>query len=208
MMNRTRILLVLGLAVAVLAAGLFFAHQVLASNLAAAITLPARWSYAASFVCGLAGPFTGPAPMEAFVKPGNYATLIQLHNPGAAAVTLWKKVVLNSPETFPTTTAIAPTKRFVDRLKPDHGMSIDCSEIVNLLLQNGTPVPPNQTFIQGFVVIDSAAGPATALTLAPLDVFATYTAAPEPVAGTVQAVNSVSIVPIPGRSLPAGTWPF
>src|SRR5512139_3651184 len=39
------------------------------------------WSYAAKFVCGLQAPLAQGAPGEPVVKPGNYATDINIHNP-------------------------------------------------------------------------------------------------------------------------------
>ena len=108
----------------------------------APITLPARWSYAAKFVCGLSPIPTIPGsvfPKEPPVKRGNYATVVNIHNTAATDVTILKKVALAAPEKYPNTQLIPPTKRFTDKLPSDHAMSVDCDEIVNLLVQNGTP---------------------------------------------------------------------
>ena len=170
----------------------------------APITLPARWSYAAKFVCGLSPLVTNPnsVPKEPPVKKGNYATVVNIHNTSAADVTILKKIALAAPETFPETRLIQPTKRFKDRLPSDHAMSVDCSEIVNLLVQNGTP--PAGPFIEGFLVVDAIGLASTANVLPELDVVAVTTTA----ADTAAAVNAIQITPVEGKKLPAGTWAF
>ena len=173
---------------------------------AASITLPARWSYAAKFVCGTQTSPTSNPPAEPPVKAGNYATVINIHNPGAKPVTLQKKVALAAPETYPQTTLIDPTKRFADKLTSDHTMSVDCKEIVNLLTINGTA--PTATFIEGFVVVDSYTSATASNPAAPLDVVAVTTTSNVSATGVPAQVTSHRVVNVPGRSLPAGTWPF
>jgi hypothetical protein len=172
----------------------------------AAITLPARFSYAAKFVCGLQTKTTSNPPAEPPVKMGNYATVVNLHNPWATTVQLLKKVALAAPETFPNTPIINPTRRFPDNLPSDHAMSIDCTEIVHLLTLNGTP--PTTTFIEGWVVIDSFFPTTSAPGAAALDVFEVTTTSEGSAAGATSPVNSHEVTVVPGRSLPAGTWPF
>jgi hypothetical protein len=170
----------------------------------APITLPARWSYAAKFVCGLSPLVTNPGsvPKEPPVKKGNYATVVNIHNTSPGDVTLLKKVALAAPETYPDTHLIPPTKRFKDRLPSDHTMSVDCSEIVNLLIQNGTP--PAGPFIEGFLVIDALGLASTANVLPELDVVAVTTTAVD----TTASVNAIQITPVEGKKLAAGTWAF
>ena len=167
----------------------------------AAYTLPARISYAAKFVCGLSKTATNAPPQEPQVKNGNYATVINIHNPWPSTVVLLKKVALAAPEKYPQTVLIPPTRRFQDKLPSDHGMSVDCTEIVNLLTLNGTP--PTGTFSEGDLVIDSSFGTGAANSAA-LDVVAVTTTSDD----VGMPVNSHEIVTVPGRSLPAGTWPF
>jgi hypothetical protein len=77
---------------------------------------------------------------------------------------------------------------------------------VNLLTLNGTP--PTASFIEGWVVIDSYFPNATS-TAAGIDVVAVTTTSSGPNAtGAPSAVNSHEVTIVPGRSLPAGTWPF
>ena len=203
-MNK-RLSIVLGAALVVgmlTVSGLLHLNSVRAQTAEAPITLPVRFSYAAKFLCGVHPAVAFNPPAEPPVKPGNYATVINIHNPWARNVTLIKKVALAAPETFPNTTLIPPTQRYRDELKIDHGMSVDCKEIVNLMVLNGTP--PVGTFIEGWVVIDSffAVGAAGA---AALDVVAVTTTA----AGAAGAlVNDHEVTVVPGRQLPAGTWQF
>jgi hypothetical protein len=171
------------------------------------ISLPARYSYAAKFVCGLEPASTQNPPSENPVKMGNYATVINLHNPSARTVGIYKKVALSAPENYPNTRVIDPTKRFQDSLLSDHAMSIDCAEIVNLLTLNGTP--PTTPFIEGWVVIDSYfPATTTAATAAPLDVFEVTTTSAGSAAGAPSPVTSHAVTVVPGRTLVAGTWPF
>jgi hypothetical protein len=188
--------------------GLSYVHNVKAQTPEASITLPARFSYAAKFVCGFEPPTTATTPpAEPPVKTGNYATVINLHNPWATTVTILKKVAIAAPERFPNTRLIDPTKRFQDTLTSDHGMSIDCTEIVNLLTLNGTA--PTTSFIEGWVVIDSFFPTTPTPTAAQLDVIEVTTTSNGPsAAGAPSPVNSHEVTVVPGRSLPAGTWPF
>ena len=114
-------------------------------------------------------------------------------------------MALAAPETYPNTRLIDPTKRFQDLLTSDHVMSIDCKEIVNLLTINGTP--PSASFIEGFLVVDSSFPPPATATAAALDVVVVTTTS-DAVAGALPQVSSHDVVTVPGRSLPAGTWPF
>jgi len=173
---------------------------------AASITLPQRWEYAAKFVCGTQTSGTTNAPSEPPVKAGNYATVINIHNPLATTVILQKKVALAAPETYPQTTLIDPTKRFQDKLTSDHTMAVDCKEIVNLLTLNGTP--PIARFIEGFVVIDSYLSTTGTNTAAALDVVAITSTSNISATGAPPQVTSHRVVNVPGRNLPAGTWPF
>ena len=170
---------------------------------AAAITLPARYSYAAKFVCGVMAQVTYQPPSEPPVKPGNYATVINIHNPWSREAEIAKKVALAAREEFGYTVPIPPTKRYREKLRSDHGLYVDCREIVNLLTQNGTP--PASSFIEGWVVIDSwvtvgTPGPAQ------LDVVAVTTTSN--IGAPTGAVNDHEVTVVPARSLPAGTWPF
>ena len=114
--------------------------------------------YSAKFLCGEMGGGAAGNVLEGPVKPGNYLTAINVHNPNGNVVILRKKALLlfNAGQVPPA----GPEARFgpgplitVD-LPPDWGFEIDCSDIRKVLLAN-TPVPP-PVFIKGFVVIEVA----------------------------------------------------
>ena len=181
--------------------------------LLAQTNLPARSSYAAKFVCGVSTIPTQNPPSEPAVKRGNYATVVNIHNPNNRDVVLKKRISLGAPERFqvtPPTALIAPTKRVTDTLLSDYTMYVDCAEIVNLLKINGTPLPG--PFIDGYVLIESffAASFGTA-TDAEVDVVTVTTTAQlataSPAGGGDNGVNSHEVTPVAVRKLAAGTWP-
>lgn len=140
--------------------------------------------YAVKFVCGIPKI---EAEREA-VKPGNYATAVNIHNPNqkTGAIKFSKHAVLSLPEDMPPQ---PPGKVVQEALKPDFAMEVDCQNIRDLLhLQHDT------TFIKGFLVIVESS------TLAPLDVVGVYSSEPP------QGQNGISgmglqIVPITPKTV-------
>jgi hypothetical protein len=131
----------------------------------------AIFTYAVKFLCGefdrkLVGEHSR---LEGPVKPGNYLTAINIHNPNGRTVPLEKRGILLFAGAEPT-----PQERFEQPLKPapsikaelpaDWGMEIDCPDIRMQLLRGAAPPAP--TFIKGWVIISSPA---------PLNVVAVYT---------------------------------
>ncbi len=97
------------------------------------------------------------------------------------------------------TEQISPTDRVSEQIPSNAAIGVDCAEIVNLL-ERSEKLPPNATYLAGFVLIESYIG----INPAPLDVVATYTTA----TGAAAPVNFIEVVPITGTKLAAGTWPF
>jgi hypothetical protein len=121
--------------------------------------------YSAKFLCGEYREMEGEGP----VKPGNYATNINVHNPNRHPVSILKKVILlfNASEpgaSFPERPTGPRESIRRARLEPDYGIEIDCRVIREELLGG----PPAPTFIKGWVVIEAG--------IHPLDVVAVYTA--------------------------------
>ncbi len=114
--------------------------------------------YAVKFVCGIPGL---EAEREA-VKPGNYATAINLHNPVAGPLRFRKKAVRALPQGFEP---IPPSPFTDESIGPDFALEVDCQNIRELL--SGPPAPE---FITGFLVLEIPFGD--------LDVWAVYTAQP------------------------------
>jgi len=110
--------------------------------------------YSVKFVCGLqtlGSPAFAP-PKEPPVKPGNYATAVNIHNfhngPNAT-VEFCKKAVVALPERILPRGPVSPIK--FDALGPDQALEVDCTDIASLF-PAGTKLPP---FIKGFVEINS-----------------------------------------------------
>jgi hypothetical protein len=113
--------------------------------------------YSAKFACGQEPPPSsgsgGAAQNEAPVKPGNYATTINVHNPNLSTVNFVKKAVVtyssdmgNSSNEAPQ----APGALVAAQLKADYALAIDCGDISSKLLQGHFS---SSNFIEGFVVI-------------------------------------------------------
>ena len=139
--------------------------------------------YAAKFICGVPQL---EARREA-VKPGNYATAINIHNPDPVnPVAFEKKAVLAMPQGFDRRPP-SPFKQEVP-LDPDFALEVDCQNIRDLL--GGPPAP---VFIKGFVVI---VVPGTS----ELDVVGVYSAEPPPppAGGTPNGIG-LEVLPIAPR---------
>jgi hypothetical protein len=150
---------------------------------ASPVPAPARFNYAAKFVCGEFDKFSdpvNPAVPEGPVKPGNYQTAINVHNPNSILVGLSKKAVLLFAGTAPSDETVfeqpmPPGPFFGVELQPDFGLEIDCQDIRRQLL--GPVAPPAPVFIKGWVVI---------LSNAPLDIEVVFTGngyKPDPATG-------------------------
>jgi len=107
--------------------------------------------YSVKYLCGLQvqDPNSFKPSAEPPVKPGNYATAVNIHNFNDVNVPLCKKAVVALPERSPSRGQIGP---FIgERLKPDEAFEVDCTDIVSLF-PAGTALAP---FIKGFVEIRS-----------------------------------------------------
>lgn len=143
------------------------------------------FSYAAKFTCGLVPQGRVPLdprqaasgfPLELPLKPANYATDVNVHNPQVKPAVLWKKAVLSAWVGTDTGAAGAVVvasqpeqpfdggKYLTVQLPPDGALSVDCADIVKVLQPPGQP--SFASFITGFVVINSPVE---------LDVTAVYT---------------------------------
>jgi hypothetical protein len=149
--------------------------------------VPGLCVYSVKFVCGLQQP--NPQlipPSETPVKPGNYATAVNLHNfhNNRDVVIRKKAVIANSENQQPG--LISPFKTLV--LIPDQALEIDCPDIVALLSASGTSLPP---FIKGFVEIQSSQ------TLSVTGVYTAEPCVPSPVPGVcAPGPVSISVTPV------------
>jgi|SwirhirootsSR2_FD_contig_31_7421231_length_835_multi_3_in_0_out_0_1 hypothetical protein len=116
-----------------------------------------RWSYAAKFVCGYQPPVTAAGQVgEPVVKPGNYATDINIHNPNYRNIRLDKKLIVlvqagqaiaNEPQ------SVEPRKIFSMTLNADFATMDDCNNLWKLLGVTALPAAPAPTLTIGYLVI-------------------------------------------------------
>ena len=137
---------------------------------------PPKDVYAAKFLCGnfLPKPPTPPPDgVEWPVKPGNYFTVVNVHNPNSSGIVFRKKaVLLYRADKPPKPEQPMPPGELVSaELGPDYGLEIDCSDIRTRLLGGTAPAP---TFIEGWVVIEVMSNAVEPNPLQ-LDVTAVYT---------------------------------
>jgi hypothetical protein len=119
------------------------------------------WSYAAKFVCGfqdinVAGV---PAPGEPVVKPGNYASEINIHNPNYKQVPLHKKFLVLVNQQNPQAPLIVrepqqtePLKVITMTLGPDFATMDDCNNLWHLTYPAVALPSPMPVFI-GYLVV-------------------------------------------------------
>ena len=133
--------------------------------------------YAVKFLCGsfLPKPPTPPVNgVEWPVKPGNYFTAINVHNPNGGSISFKKKaVLLYRADKPPNPEQLMPPGNLISiEVPPDWGFEIDCADIRNKLLSGKAPGAP--TFIKGWVVIEVMGTP-NQPDPRPIDVTAVYT---------------------------------
>jgi hypothetical protein len=152
-----------------------------------------RFIYSAKFVCGYQPPIVDqpgtPSRGEPVVKPGNYATEINIHNYNYREFPIGKKVIYlvlpsadgKDQKVFREPEFAGPTKFDKIVLGPDFATMDDCNRLWQLLYPNNPPPVPFPLMV-GYLVVISPAD---------LDVDVVYTAAAP---GTVSAPSqSVSI---------------
>ena len=164
------------------------------------------WVFSAKFVCGLQDPLTptGQIGGEPAVKPGNYATEINIHNYWFREVNLRKKIILLVDKGQPVGREpnAQPPQAQVGVLMPkDHAMMDDCNQLWAMLYPTIPPPTPMPLMI-GFLVVTS-----------PIDlvVDAVYTAeVPGRLSAAVSPTGiSIDVERVNGKRVfvPAGTTP-
>lgn len=135
--------------------------------------MPPKDVYAVKFLCGSFLPKLSD-DFEFPVKPGNYFTAINVHNPNSTSIFFQKKAVMlyRADDPPKPEQPMPPGKLFPASLKSDWGLEIDCTDIRRQLLDGMAPGAP--TFIKGWVVIE-VTGMSNQMEPRPLDVTAVYT---------------------------------
>jgi hypothetical protein len=114
------------------------------------------WSYAAKFVCGYQRPAAAGqvVPGEPILKPGNYASEINIHNPAYKEVPLRKKflVLVKGQEAVrePQTTKQLTVTKMI--LGPDYAMMDDCNNLWTTIYP-AVPLPSPMPVFIGYLVI-------------------------------------------------------
>ncbi|HUI17543.1 MAG TPA: hypothetical protein VL244_07750 [Alphaproteobacteria bacterium] len=134
--------------------------------------------YAVKFVCGFQAPLDAEVPIEPPVKPGNYATAVNVQNFHNAAAKITVRAVIANPAGQPLA---APGPVVNGALKPLEAIEFDCRQIAEDLVKTTPKLPP---FIKGFVDITSSVI---------LSVVGVYTAAQA--GGEGKAPVSIDVVP-------------
>jgi hypothetical protein len=114
------------------------------------------WSYAAKFVCGYQRPAAAGQvpPGEPILKPGNYASEINIHNPAYKQAPLRKKflVLVKGQEAAREPQQVQPTKIMTMTLGPDFATMDDCNNLWTLTYP-GVPLPSPMPVFIGYLVI-------------------------------------------------------
>ena len=132
------------------------------------------WSYAIKFVCGYQPPLpTTAAGANVFTEPpvknGNYATEINIFNPQFKDVPLRKRFIVLSAngKSIKEPESVSHVMTMTMGLKSGYATMDDC-ELLWKLTKITPPLPPNNSLLIGFLVINSPLE---------LDIDAVYTSA-------------------------------
>ncbi len=159
------------------------------------------WSFAAKFVCGQQPPLQQGTAGEPVVKPGNYATDINIHNYNYRSTFLRKKflvLVENGQTIGAEPLSVQPRRIITMTLGSDMATMDDCNTLWKYIYPTGVPSPRPLTV--GYLVI---------LSPLDLDVDVVYTVgAPGDVFATQSSV-SIDVERVTGKRvfLPAGILP-
>jgi hypothetical protein len=127
------------------------------------------FQYSVKFVCGVQRLHNPPLPGEPVVKPGNYATEINIHNIQFSQQPVVKNLVLVVRDGEPIgrePNAQPPTPFIVVPMPPRHAMMDDCNQIWVMAFPGGGAPPNPMPLTVGYLSI---------ISLAEIDVDAVYT---------------------------------
>jgi hypothetical protein len=145
------------------------------------------FQYSVKFVCGLQRPHSPNLPGEPVVKPGNYATEINIHNIQFQQQTVIKSVVLVVRSGEPVgrePNVQAPTPFVAVPMPARNAMMDDCNQLWNMAFPGSVPPNPMPLTI-GYLSI---------ISLSDLDVDGVYTAQMfQPATGEIQDAPSIDV---------------
>jgi hypothetical protein len=161
------------------------------------------WSYGTKFVCGYqpSGGAAGQLSGEPVVKPGNYATDINIHNPNYVLTPVRKKVLLlvDGNQAFREPQQVEPRARAAIELAADNATMDDCNGLWTMLFPT-TPLPTTMPLMVGYLVI---------LSPRDLDVDVVYTAEVPGTAGSTPTGIAEDVQRVTGKRVfvPANVTP-
>jgi hypothetical protein len=172
---------------------------------APAVTGTYMWSYAAKFVCGFQSATLaagGAVQGEPVVKPGNYATEVNIQNPNFKIVPLIKRIIVlvDGDVVHGEPASVGPSGSDAIELQADFATMDACNDLWVKTHQPGQGLPTPMPLFIGYLVI-----------LSPLDlnVNAVYTANAPGIAGQIPNSASIDVQPVTGKRvfIPAGVTP-
>jgi hypothetical protein len=170
-----------------------------------AVTGTYYWSFAAKFVCGYQSPTLpagGAIPGEPVVKPGNYATEINIQNPNFRLVPLIKRVIVlvDGDVIHSEPNSVGPSGSAAIEIPGNFATLDDCNTLYTLTHPALPVLPTPLPVFIGYLVI-----------LSPLDlnVNSVFTVDASGVAGQTPTSASIDVLTVAGKRvfLPAGVNP-
>jgi hypothetical protein len=168
-----------------------------APNNQAAVAGIYDWSFAAKFVCGFqthVQPPAGALPGEPIVKPGNYATEINIHNPNFRPASLKKRVIVlvDGDAVHAEPVSVGPAGGAVMELPGDFATLDDCNTLWTLAHPNSPVIPTPMPLFIGYLVI---------LTPLDLNVNTVFTTNAPGDLGSSPSSNSIDVLTVAGKRI-------
>jgi hypothetical protein len=150
------------------------------------------WNFSVKFVCGLQPKASAASVGEPLVKPGNYATEINIHNYNYRPDIIRQKflVFANGTTEIQEPVPALPTPFLSFDMPPDGGLMVSCNRIFQFLNPNVPVIPTPLPLMIGYLVV---------LSPLDLDVQAVYTASTPGVITQDATGISEEVVIVPGK---------
>ncbi len=114
------------------------------------------WNYSAKFICGYQPPIIATTGLsETVVKPGNYATDINIHNYNYKQITIGKKflVLVQGNQVWREPQQVGPRNWITLTLGQDMATMDDCNSLWTTSFPAGQQPPSPMPLLTGYLVI-------------------------------------------------------